>query len=95
MDEDETPAEIAEEIGEAVEEALAEPIAAAVEAHEHAEELAEQLAAAAMESERMRRVEELEKDVSECQRTLEQLPLMLAEQFNLTLQPMQAQLEAL
>ena len=95
MDPEETGEEIAEEIGEAVESALAEPIAAAVEAQAQAEETAEQIAAAAMESARMQRIEIVERDLAECRSTLEQLPLMLAEQFNLTLAPMQAQLTAL
>jgi hypothetical protein len=73
MDETETVAtEVAEVISDAVVQAVA--------AEQRAEETAEAIALAAIETERGRRVADLEERVNQCQTTLNSLPEMLAAQ---------------
>jgi len=71
MDETET---VATEVAEVISDAVVH----AVEAEQRAEETAEAIAAAAIETERGRRVADLEERVSQCQMTLNSLPEMLA-----------------
>lgn len=56
----------AEKVAEEIAPVIAGAIESANESREHAEDVAEVLADAAMESERGRRIEEVEKDLGEC-----------------------------
>jgi hypothetical protein len=101
MKEIETPDAVTEAVVEAVSESLDDVVADVIESQEQSAELAEQIAEAALEGERGRRIETLERDLAAClslittlTETLETLPTMLAETTLTQLEPIVERLSA-